>query len=76
MRLSYNEGRNSIPEQEALREMQQHGGEIVARSLDGTVSHCYAKTYEALFALLTAQNIATDQVVLDIVPEIDVAEIF
>ena len=47
-----------------LREAREHGGELVARSLDGTIGCAYAQTETELERLLREKNIHPSAVVV------------
>jgi len=63
-------------EEQMAQEERDHPGEIAARSLDGSVTHCYAATYEELRRLLRAEGIRRKDVVCSHIMPADEGEIF
>jgi hypothetical protein len=61
---SYNANRAVVSDQELLAEMRQHGGQLVARSLDGIETYCYADSYDEIYRLLAEQGFAPDEAVV------------
>ncbi|MBI1901515.1 MAG: hypothetical protein HYS13_10455 [Planctomycetia bacterium] len=59
---------------EIIREMQEHGGQLVARSLDGRTAHVYANSPEDLDRAIIAMGLRYTQVVIDSVPRPDEGE--
>lgn len=56
---------------ESQQEAIEHGGQLVARSLDGTRTFAYADTDEELVEQLVAQGIDPQTVVFGRVPSVD-----
>ena len=65
MSILYNRNMASRSDAEVSQEMIEHGGQIVARTQDGTGVVGYADTYEKLFKLLQEKGIKSNAVVLD-----------
>jgi hypothetical protein len=72
----YNLNRNAVPIEEVVSEAREHGGQLVARSLDGRETYAYASSYDELFDLLAKLRISPNNAVLARVPEADEAFIF
>lgn len=68
---SYNANRAAVSDEELLAEMQQHGGQLVARSLDGLETYCYADSYDEIYRLLAEQGFAPDEAVVGGVPYLE-----
>ncbi len=73
---SYNANIAGRSEAEVTKEMQDHGGELVARSLDGTQTYGYAGSYPAIYALLAGQGLQPHEAVVAHVDEVGVDEMF
>jgi hypothetical protein len=72
---SYNRNLNAA--QDALeKESEVHGGELVARSVDGRETFGYASTYDELFGLLDETQIDQHNVVIARIPAADEACLF
>jgi hypothetical protein len=73
---SYNVNRNAVPMEEILKESQEQGGRLVARSPDGIDTYLYADSYEEIYRLLEERGILPHQAVVDRVRVFDEGEIF
>jgi hypothetical protein len=67
---SYNANRASVSDAELLAEMQQHGGQLVARSLDGLQTYCYADSVDEIYRLVDEMGFAPDEAVVGTVPSL------
>jgi hypothetical protein len=68
---SYNANRAAVSDAELLAEMQQHAGQLVARSLDGTETYCYADSCDEIYQRLAEMGFAQDEAVVGCVPHFE-----
>lgn len=73
---SYNANIAGRSQEEVMKEMQDHGGELVARSLDGSQTYGYAGSYAEISALLAGRGLQPHEAVVGHVDEVGVDEMF
>ena len=72
---SYNNNLNAVVD-DLVREAEERGGQLVARSLDGFETYVYAESYAEIYRLLEDRKIRPHEAVVSRVPHTDEAVLF
>jgi len=73
---SYNVNRQAVPIDDLIKESQEQGGRLVARSTNGVETYVYADCYQEIYQLLDQRGIQPHQAVVARVPVLNEGEMF